>query len=294
MAPDMPTTAETMRRTPAIFGRLDGARGALEVGGNHVVGRWYSAGRGTQAAGSWSLGGRGPCVSPGFKNSTGGGDGRFFCSSSPFSSAILSILAKRGSLLNGAVRTFTGTVRRAVLSRDGGSRSGYLCDPDVWVDAHRARRPRCGPFLPILRTAFGRPSDLPRTGNDSGADSRQPRRDRVRGERAECGQDGRRHAFRVPPQGSEGHRGRRGICSACRGNDSRERRVRSRGALPVRPRSGRIPDRNLVREIRGLGLGSVLTHWNPESPRIRSCIGLMGSEYLMNPATFRPARLRDG
>src|SRR5947199_10326400 len=105
MAPDMPTTAETMRRTPAIFGRLDGARGALEVGGIHDVGRWYSSGRGTQAAGSWSLGGRGPCVSPGFKNSTGGGDGRFLCSSSPFSSAILSILAKRPSLLNGAVMT---------------------------------------------------------------------------------------------------------------------------------------------------------------------------------------------
>src|SRR2546421_46635 len=90
MAPDMPTTAETIRRTPAIFGRLDGARGALEVGGIHDVGRWYSSGRGTQAAGSWSLGGRGPCVSPGFKNSTGGGDGRFFGSSSPDSSAMRS------------------------------------------------------------------------------------------------------------------------------------------------------------------------------------------------------------
>src|SRR3989442_4114404 len=76
MAPDMPTTAETMRRTPAIFGRLDGARGALEVGGIHDVGRWYSSGRGTQPAGSWFLGGLRPCFSPGFKNSTGGGDGR--------------------------------------------------------------------------------------------------------------------------------------------------------------------------------------------------------------------------
>src|SRR2546429_7715333 len=90
MAPAMPTTAETMRRTPAIFGRLDGARGALEVGGIHDVGRWYSSGRGTQAAGSWSLGGRGPCVSPGFKNSTGGGRRRLFGPSPPAPPALRS------------------------------------------------------------------------------------------------------------------------------------------------------------------------------------------------------------
>src|SRR2546426_3446552 len=119
MAPAMPTTAETMRRTPAIFGRLDGARGALEVGGIHDVGRWYSSGRGTQAAGSWSLGGIGPCVSPGFKNSTGGGDGRFFGSSSPDASAIPSFGAKRPSLLNGAVMTSGTRPGGAVLSTEG-------------------------------------------------------------------------------------------------------------------------------------------------------------------------------
>src|SRR5438132_3194793 len=119
MAPDMPTTAETMSRTPAIFGRLDGARGAPVDGGIHDVGRWYSSGRGTQAAGSWSVGGRGPCVSPGFKNSTDGSDGRFFGSSSPDSSAIPSFGAKRRSLLNGAVMTSGTRPGSAVLSTEG-------------------------------------------------------------------------------------------------------------------------------------------------------------------------------
>src|SRR5437879_8976992 len=119
MAPDMPTTAETMRRMPAIFGRLDGARGALEVGGIHDVGRWYSSGRGTQAAGSWSRACRGPCGSPGVKNATGGSDGRFFGSSSPDSSAIPSFGAKRPSLLNGAVMTSGTRPGSAVLSTEG-------------------------------------------------------------------------------------------------------------------------------------------------------------------------------
>src|SRR5437660_12571345 len=99
MAPDMPTTAETMRRTPAIFGRLDGARGVPAGGGIHDVGRWYSSGRGTQAAGGWSLGGRGPCVSLGFKNSTGGSGARVFGSSPPDSSAIPAFGAKSARLL---------------------------------------------------------------------------------------------------------------------------------------------------------------------------------------------------
>src|SRR2546430_7865844 len=119
MAPDMPTAAETMRRTPAIFGRLDGARGALEVGGIHDVGRWYSSGRGTQAAGSWSLGGIGPCVSPGFKNSTGGGDGRFFGSSPPDAPAIPPLCAKPARLLKGAAVTFGAPPGRAVLRTQG-------------------------------------------------------------------------------------------------------------------------------------------------------------------------------
>src|SRR5437016_12789563 len=99
MAPDMPTTAETMRRTPAIFGRLDGARGAPVDGGIHDVGRWYSSGRGTQAAGSWSLGGRGPCVSPGSKNSPAGAAGRSFRPSSPEPPAFPRFAPKRPTLL---------------------------------------------------------------------------------------------------------------------------------------------------------------------------------------------------
>src|SRR6267378_6727739 len=110
----MPTTADAIRRTPAIFGRLDADGGALVGGGVHELGRWYSSGRGTQAAGDWSLGGRGPWDSPGFKNSTGGSDGRFFCWSSPGSSAMRYIGTKRGSLLNGAVRTSGRRDRRKV------------------------------------------------------------------------------------------------------------------------------------------------------------------------------------
>src|SRR5207247_1090331 len=91
----------------------------------------------------------------------------------------------------------------------------------------------------------------------------------------------RRHPFRVPSHGSGRHRSCRGSRSASGGFGPRKRRVRPWRTLSVRPRSRRIPVRNLVREVRILGWGrpasaGTRTRSNPDERWPGS-----GAEHLM-------------